>query len=376
VSAAPRADPAAPLLAARDVTLYLLSLFAVAGAQIAWLPVGALMLLSQALLLAFAALFGTLLGEAASGAWTSASRRRNRLLLLGGYAALAFIALTAAMGGGEIVAKEAQAFGLLHSVLLLLAPVAGLDLAVLGNALLLVILASFRGGTPAAVSTTGFIGLAGFFLAFDHAARKLQEWPGARARLLGPIARDAARLLLPVVAGLGLFFFMVPPTPYARASGRQGAPTPLASGGAYRWLALLALGGGGLMVLLGRLLRARGGEDAPLLELIEAHQVVEEPLQPPVPDEGVYGTPEARVIRAYVRFLARAREAGIKLPRHQTPREIQHRVREPEQPLAVLTALFMDARYGDGQQTDEDVRVAERAAHVLVGSLGRRRSRR
>jgi hypothetical protein len=371
------ADPAAPLLAARDVTLYLLSLLAVAGAQIAWLPMGAGALFSQALLLAFASFFGKLLAEVVSGAWTSASRRRNRLIFLAGYGVLACIALAVALGGGEIVARETQAFGLLHSFLLLLAPLVGLDEAVFANALLLVVLTALRGGTPAAVSSTGFAGLAGFFLAFDHASRRLQEWPRARGRLLGPVALDAARLLLPVVGGLGLFFSVAPPRPYARASAGHEREAPQVSGEAYRWLALLALGGGGLIFGLGRLLRSWGGDEAPLLELVDSHQVLEEPLHPPPPEEGVYGTPQARVIRAYVRFLARAREAGLKLPGHQTPREIEGRVREPRQPLALLTGLFMDARYGSSQPTAEEVRDAERAAHALVVSLrGRRVGRR
>lgn len=370
--AEPGADPAAPLLAARDVTLYLLSLLAVACARIAWLPIGAAALFSQALLLALAACFGKLLAEAAAGVWTSASRRRTRVLFLAGYGALACVALAAALGGGEIVAREAQAFGLLHSALLLLAPLVGLDEVVFANALLLVVLTSLRGGTPAAVSTTGFVGLAGFFLAFDHAARKLQEWPRARGRLFAPVVRDAGRLLLPVVGCLGVFFSLAPPTPYVRAAVGQGQEAPRASGEAYRWLALLALGGGSLIFVLGRLLRSRGGDEAPLLELVDSHQVLEEPLHPPPPDEGVYGTPQARVIRAYVRFLTRAREAGLKLPRHQTPREIEGRVREPGQPLALLTGLFMDARYGSSQPTAEDVRDAERAAHTLVVALGAR----
>jgi hypothetical protein len=59
--------------------------------------------------------------------------------------------------------------------------------------------------------------------------------------------------------------------------------------------------------------------------------------------------------------------------RFLTPREIEGRVRRPEEPLEVLTGLFMDARYGPDEPGDESVHRAEVASRTVIESLGRRR---
>ena len=91
-------------------------------------------------------------------------------------------------------------------------------------------------------------------------------------------------------------------------------------------------------------------------------------------DEGRYGTGRGRVIRAYVRLLARAREAGHKVEPFLTPREIAPRLRAPQAPLADLTFAFMDARYGPDDPTPDVVRSAERSADALMASFRRRLS--
>jgi hypothetical protein len=143
----------------------------------------------------------------------------------------------------------------------------------------------------------------------------------------------------------------------------------------YRLLALLALVGAGLVVLLGRLLRPKGGQENPLVESIDPHQALDEPIEAPPFERPEYATPRARVIRAYERFLERARERGWKLPGHNTAREIQGRIQKPEAPLERLTALFMDARYGPAEPSDAEVRDAEGASRTLAAHLLGRRGR-
>ena len=79
------------------------------------------------------------------------------------------------------------------------------------------------------------------------------------------------------------------------------------------------------------------------------------------------------MIRAYVRFLTRARRGGLRLESFLTAREIEGRVRRPEKPLEVLTGLFMDARYEPDEPGDESARRAEEASRTVIESLRRRR---
>jgi len=120
------------------------------------------------------------------------------------------------------------------------------QLAALGTALVLVILAGLAGGAPAAVAVTGFLATLGFYLAFDHALRKLQLRPTSEARLLGPISRGAARMVAPVALVLTLAFVAAPPTRSAPSGIGDARPEVAVEQvrRAYLWLFLLALGGG------------------------------------------------------------------------------------------------------------------------------------
>jgi hypothetical protein len=115
------------------------------------------------------------------------------------------------------------------------------------------------------------------------------------------------------------------------------------------------------------------------VELAESHVEAEEALEPDSFDDARYAPARGRVIRAYLRFLSRAREAGFRLEPHLTPREIQDRVRRPEDPIERLTGLFMDARYGPDEPGAETVRSAEAASRTVCSLLhvrprtGRRR---
>jgi hypothetical protein len=90
----------------------------------------------------------------------------------------------------------------------------------------------------------------------------------------------------------------------------------------------------------------------------------EEALEPDSFEDARYAPARGRVIRAYLRFLSRAREAGFRIEPSLTPREIQDRVRRPEDPIDRLTGLFMDARYGPDEPAAEAVRSAEAASRA------------
>ena len=92
---------------------------------------------------------------------------------------------------------------------------------------------------------------------------------------------------------------------------------------------------------------------------------------PPL-DDSRYGASRGRVIRAYLTFLSRARDAGYEIAAHLTPGEIELRVRQPEGPLAELTGVFLDARYGPDEPSAEAVRIAESSTRTLTAFLARR----
>ena len=119
-----------------------------------------------------------------------------------------------------------------------------------------------------------------------------------------------------------------------------------------------------------RWLRGGSGDESPaLVELPESHVLAEEILEPATPDDPRYAPARDRVIRAYLRFLARAGQAGLRLERTLTPCEIQDRVRQPEDPLRALTSLFMDARYGPGEPAPQAVQRAEAASREVCSRL-------
>jgi hypothetical protein len=131
------------------------------------------------------------------------------------------------------------------------------------------------------------------------------------------------------------------------------------------------VGGGGVVLGLARLFR--GGESgAVLLEDLETQVEAEELLEAPLLDESRYGAARGRVIRAYLTFLSRARDAGYEIAAHLTPGEIERRVGQPEAPLADLTGVFLDARYGPDDPSSEAVGIAERSARDLSAFLARR----
>src|SRR5260221_645331 len=161
--------------------------------------------------------------------------------------------------------------------------------------------------------------------------------------------------------------------------GGRGAPSETSAGPvaveqvrrAYLWLFLLALGGGGAVLALARLYR--GGESgAALLEDLETRVEAEELLEEPPLDQSRYGAARGRVIRAYLTFLSRARDAGYEIAAHLTPGEIQLRVRQPEAPLADLTGVFLNARYGPDEPSNEAVRIAQRSTRDLSAFLAPR----
>jgi hypothetical protein len=374
---APRADAALPLLAARSVALYALSLHAVASALLAWTQgdTGLLALCAAGLAAAL------VIGESTSGVFDASVERTSRLRLRittgAAYGGLVVLALTAAVGSGDprLLRQVAILFTLLQAAFLLLVDLARTHVGPIANALVLVVLAALRGGAIAAVGVTGGLALLGLFLALDHAARVLQAYPGARGDLHGATLRRAAAALAPIILGLTLLFILFPPSPYARVRFTVADPARDEEvAAAYRRLIALALAGSALVFGLVRLLRRDRGKGAPLEETLAVERGVEEALPEPAPlaPRGYRGR-RGRIVRAYVGVLARAGEAGFRSRPSQTPRELATLLPAPSAPLSALTDLFVAARYGPDEPSEQQALAAEKAARTVSVGLGKAR---
>jgi hypothetical protein len=366
------------LAVARLLALYLVSLLTAASAALAWLPPSGFRLASLAGALALALVLGGQLAGALSAVGSAGVRRRARVFALVLVPVPSLLAVSVAWTAPAFAPVAVLALGLLQLLVLLLDEALGLKLLALWVALVLALVAAARGGLPGAVALTGFLALAGVFFALDHVTSRLATWPGVPVPTPGRVVADALRLLAAPVLLLGLALAVLPPAapPGTLAGDGRLADLPEIRR-AYEWLILLALAGTGSLALALRWLRGRQGDAPPLVETPESHLQAEEIIEPPADAEPRYGAPRDRVIRAYLRVLSAARKAGLRLERCLTPREIEGRLRRPEEPLERLTGLFMDARYGPDEPDPDAVRRADRASSVICSELhARRRTRR
>lgn len=368
-----RADPALPLLAARSVALYALSLHGVASALLAWTPGEAGLLALAAAGLAAA----LVLGESASGIFESGVERTSRLRLRittgAAYGGLVVLALTAALGSGDprLLRQAAILFTLLQAAFLLLVDLGRTHVGPIANAMVLLVLAALRGGVVAAVGVTGGLALLGFFLALDHAARVVQAYPRSRGNLLGATLGRAAASLAPIVLGLSILFVLFPAPPYSRVRLTIADPAQDEEvAAAYRRLLALALVGSALVFGVVRLLRRDRGKGAPLEEMLAVERGVEEPLPEAAPLAArEYRGRRGRIVRAYVDVLDRARRAGFRSRPSQTPRDLAALLPAPPVPLSALTELFVGARYGPDEPSEEQALAAERASIAIAAGL-------
>src|SRR5262249_49661892 len=144
-------------------------------------------------------------------------RALGRLLFGLGSAALVVVAAFVASAVPEppLLAREAMAFAALQPAMLLAGGALADPRLPLANALVLVVLATLRGGPVAAVAALGAFVLGAAFLAGDTAARVRGAAAARRAPPPGSALGEAAARAAPVAAGLGLFLWTVPPRGWA-----------------------------------------------------------------------------------------------------------------------------------------------------------------
>ncbi|HSD26677.1 MAG TPA: hypothetical protein VLL75_05190, partial [Vicinamibacteria bacterium] len=153
----------ARLAAARVASLYLLSLLAAAGADLAWRPPDQWRLAAHAVTFGLAVGLGSLLPDALSATGAATLRTRVRLAALLFLPSPGLLALAVAVAAPRLAGQAASALVLLQVAVLLVAESLALELLVLWGALVLTLLAALAGGLPALVGLTGFLVLAAVF---------------------------------------------------------------------------------------------------------------------------------------------------------------------------------------------------------------------
>jgi len=366
---------AAPFLRARLGLLYLLSLSSLVAALLAWRPEwleGPLRRTLPAIVLALAALGG----QAAHERLALVAERvgRGRFRSLGGavHGAVALLGLLGLFARQADVTQGAvKALAVLQPLFLLLAGLGRGHQGTLLNAVLLSVFAAVAGGPVAAGAVTSCAVLVPLFLAADHHARLLFDYPVRDTPGSAAWLRDALPPALSLGLLLALYFYGSPPKPFQAFV--DVLPAARIEPGV---LARLLFELMGIAVLAGvafyLLLRWSGGGGGAAGEAdgrpVEARRRPEPSAVAGAPaSEPPLGGVRERVVRLYVRTLEALARRGRRRAPSQTPAEFARGL-EPADAAATLTELFTRARYGKEELGESDLASAERAAEALTSS--------
>jgi hypothetical protein len=354
---------------ARSAARYVLSALSSGMALLAWQTGVAGTVGTLAVLFAASAVAGPLAG-AATASSSPGFRERARLLGLLAFAGLATVGMTAALAAGpDRMPRVVAAYAALQPLLVLFGDLARTQSVVAANALLLTLLTVAAGGPWAVAAVIGYLGVLPFLLAFDHAAHTLAAWPPPPGPVAPAVFRATARLAGPIVLGLALYFVVAPADLdlAARTAAGQDPDDAAAMVSVWRRLVLLGILGVGLLLPLVRLLRAGTASPTAVVgpELLDGTVVNEEILPAPPSTGAVDASARGRVVASYLRVLRALVRRGFDRRASQTPQAIARRAAPVSAELQDLTALFMDARYGPAEPTEDEARRAEDQARTL-----------
>jgi hypothetical protein len=371
-----RSLPAA-YLQARLVALFLLSVGAIYGAYLGWDPAR----LAHPANLAWPPIavgLAVVAGAALDDRLSSVAERtgRGRLRAVGGIAqgSVFFLALLGILAGEPSAVATAIVLLMLSQPFFLL--LAGLGRGYVGtllNALALTLVAALGGGERTVVAVLSHAAFLVFFLVTDHAARKLADYP---VETVPPVGVLLGQGLVPVAVAtgvLGAFFALVPPQPYTPLK-RVGGAAPLPAGELAQLLlevgVIFAVAGIAFYLIL-RFATGRGREGGDVL----AEKVLARGRAEPSPPRAQGETPDAagwgaRIVRLYVRMGKELARLGVFRRPDQTPRDFARKL-APEGAVEGLTDVFMRARYGELEMSEEDFKSAQAASRSILDHFRR-----
>jgi hypothetical protein len=373
-----------------SVVLYLLALDAVACAMLAWSQPTPLELVGWALGLGATLVLGEKLGTSFA---TVDVKRRGRLGVFLGTIQLSVLVLALVLAAAQLtpgllsfLVSVLAGYQVVAVLLLRLTPH---PRGLVAQSLALIALACLRGGPLAAWAAASALGLTGLYVGLEHHSRllvahRVDEGPHGGQALWRTLV-----LVLPVAVLLGVVVGRIDPRErqFAEPVVEEAGYVPLEEKEersldrrALRAIAIAGLAGAVAVYFVGRLLnRSKGGEP----KAIETPEPLRGELERirPEADRRSRALPEyrgrrGRIVRAYLNLLRGAESVGFPRHPHETADEFADALEEPKAPLAITTEVFVRARYGGTEITDEDVAQAEAGSDAVRAHLSRQPPRR
>jgi hypothetical protein len=375
-----------------SVCLYLLALDAVACAALAWTDPTPLELVGWALGLGVIQIVGEKLGASFA---TIEAKRRDRLGTFLGTIQLSVLVLALVLAAAQfspgLLRFLTNVLAGYQVVAVLLVRLTPHPRGLVGQSLALIALACLRGGPIAAWAAASALGLTGLYIGLEHHSRLLATHRVDEAPH-GPRALWRSLLVVvPVALLVGVAVVQLDPE-----ERRLGEPVVEEEEGyvpldededkrrfdprALRAIVLAGLGGAVAVYFVGRLLNRGRKGDPKSIETPEPLRGRLERIRPEgqrrsraLPE---YRGKRGRVVQAYMNLLRGAERVGFPRRPHETADEFAEALVEPKATLATTTEIFVRARYGSSEVTDDDVARAEGGSDAVLAHLSRQPPRR
>jgi hypothetical protein len=375
-----------------SVVLYLLALDGVACATLAWTDPSTLELVGWALGLGVIQIVGERLGPSFA---TIEAKRRDRLGTFLGTIQLSVLVLALVLAAAQfspgLLRFLTNVLVGYQVVAVLLVHLTPQPRGLVGQSLALIALACLRGGPLGAWAAGSALGLTGLYVGLEHHSRllamhRVDEEPH------GPRALWRTLLtVVPVAVLVGVAVVRLDPEAKQLAQPvveEEEGYVPLDENKekqefdprALRAIVLAGLGGAIAVYVVGRILnRGRKGEPKsietpePLRGRLERIRPEGRRRSRALPS---YRGARGRVVRAYMHLLRGAERVGFPRRPHETAEEFAEALAEPRETLETTTEIFVRARYGSEEVTEDDVARAEGGSEAVLAHLGRRPPRR
>jgi hypothetical protein len=375
-----------------SVVLYLLALDAVACATLAWTGPGPLELVGWAVGLGVVQMVGEKLG---SSFVTIEAKRRDRLGTFLGTIQLSVLVLALVLAAAQfspgLLRFLTNVLAGYQVVAVLLVRLTPLPRGLVGQSLALIALACLRGGPLGAWAAASALGLTGLYIGLEHHSRllamhRVDEEPHSPRALWRSLL-----VVVPVALLVGVGVVQVDPEERSLGEAvveQEEGYVPLDQRGeeskfdprALRAIVLAGFGGAVAVYFVGRLLNRGRKGDPKSIETPEPLRGRLERIRP----EGqrrsralpFYRGARGRVVQAYMSLLRGAERIGFPRRPHETADEFAAALKEPKTTLATITEIFVRARYGSSEITDDDVAQAEGGSDAVLAHFSRQPPRR
>ena len=370
--------------------LYLLALDAVACAMLAWSRPEPLELVGWALGLGATLILGEKLGTTFA---TIEAKRRARMGIFLGTIQLSILVLAIVLAAAQLTPSLLRflttVFAGYQVVAVLLVRLTPYPRGLIGQSMALIALACLRGGPIAAWAAASALGLTGLYIGLEHhsrllASHRVEEGPHGASALWRSFV-----MVVPVALLVGIAVAQLDPEErrFTQHVEEEEGYVPLEEEkeGEYdpralRVVVIAGLAGAVAVYFVGRLLNRGRKGDPKSIETPEPLRGRLERIRPDgqrrsraLPE---YRGKRGRIVQAYMNLLRGAERVGFPRRPHETADEFANALVEPKATLTTTTEIFVRARYGSVEVTDDDVARAEGGSDAVLAHLSREPPRR